>query len=47
MIETLDDMSSDRDLKIAFDTLAEFWISVAKEYPQLSAAGLNRPTTVA
>ena len=37
-------MSSDRGLKIAFDskrTLAEFWISVAKEYPQLLAAATN------
>ncbi|XP_078495374.1 SCAN domain-containing protein 3-like [Ciona intestinalis] len=44
MIEALDDLSSDRGLKIAFDTkrtLAEFWISVAKEYPQLSAAAMN------
>jgi len=40
----LDDLSSDRGLKIAFDTkrtLAEVWISVAKEYPQISAAAMN------
>ena len=44
LIEALDDLSSDRSLKIAFDTkrtLTEFWLSVAKEYPQLSAAAVN------
>ena len=43
MIEALDGLSSDRDLKIAFDTkktLTKFWLSVAKEYPQLSAAAM-------
>ena len=43
LIEALGDLSSDRGLKIAFDnkrTLAEFWISVEKEYPQLSEAAL-------
>ena len=41
MIEALDDLSSDRGLKIGFDnkrSLAEFWISVEKEYPQVSEA---------
>ena len=35
---------SDCGLKIAFETkrtLIEFWLSVAKEYPQLSAAQMN------
>ena len=44
LIEALDDLSSDRGLKIAFDnkrSLAEFWISVEKEYSQLSAAAIN------
>ena len=44
LIETLDDLSSDRGLKIAFDnkrSFAEFWISVKKEYSQLSAAATN------
>ena len=43
LIEALDDLSSDRGLKITFDTkitLTEFWLSVAKEYPQLSAAAV-------
>ena len=43
MIETLDDLSSDRSLKIAFDTkktLTEFWLTVANEYPQLSTAAV-------
>ena len=40
----MDDLSNDCDLKIAFDTkrtLTEFWLSVAKEYPQLSVAAIN------
>ena len=44
LIEALDDLSSDRGLNIAFDnerSLAEFWISVEKEYSQLSAAAIN------
>ena len=44
LIEALDDLSSDRGLKIAFDnkkSLAEFWISVEKKYLQLSAAAMN------
>ena len=44
LIEALDDLSSDRGLKIAFDTirsLTEFWLLVAKEYPQLSVAAMN------
>ena len=44
LIEALDDLSSDRGLKIAFDNkrnLTEFWISVEKEYLQLSAAAMN------
>ena len=44
LIEALDDLSSDRGLKIGFDnkrSLAEFWISVEKEYLQLSAAAMN------
>ena len=44
LIEALDDLSSDRGLKIAFDnkrSLAEFWISIEKEYSQLSAAAMN------
>ena len=44
LIEALDDLSSDRGLKIAFDnkrSLAEFWISLEKEYLQLSAAAMN------
>ena len=44
LIQVLDDLSSDRELKIAFDTkrtLTEFWLSVAKEYPRLSAAAVN------
>ena len=44
LIEALNDLSSDRGLKIAFDNkrnLAEFWISVEKEYSQLSAAAMN------
>ena len=39
LIEALDGLSSDRSLKIAFDTkrtLIEFWLSVAKEYPVIS-----------
>ena len=43
LIEALDDLSSDRGLKIAFDnkrSLAEFWISVEKEYSQLSEAAV-------
>ena len=44
LIEALDDLSSDRGLKIAFDnkrSLAEFWISVEKKYLQLSVAAMN------
>ena len=44
LIKALDDFSSDPGLKIAFDTkrtLTEFWLSVAKEYPQLPAAAVN------
>ena len=44
LIRALDDLSSDHSLKIVFDnkkTLAEFWISVEKEYPQLSAAAMD------
>ena len=44
MIEALDDLSSDRGLKIAFDTkrtLTKFWLSVAKEYSQPSAGAVN------
>ena len=44
MIEALNDLSSDRGLKIAFDTtrtLTEIWLLVAKEYPQLSVATMN------
>ena len=44
LIDALDDLSSDRSLKIAFDnkrSLAEFWISVEQEYSQLSAAAMN------
>ena len=44
LIEALDDLSSDRGLKIAFyttRTLTEFWLSAAKEYPQLSVAAMN------
>ena len=44
LIKALDDLSSDRGLNIAFDnerSLAEFWISVEKEYSQLSAAAMN------
>ena len=44
LIEALDDVSSDRGLKIAFDnkrSLTEFGISVEKEYSQLSAAAMN------
>ena len=44
LIETLDDLSSDCGLKIAFDnkrSLGEFWISVEKEYSQLSVAAMN------
>ena len=44
LIEALDDLSSDRGLKIAFDnksSLAQFWISFEKEYLQLSAAAMN------
>jgi len=40
----LGDLSSDHGLKIAFDTkitLVEFWISVAKEYPQISVDETN------
>jgi len=40
----LDDLSIYRCLKIAFDTkitLAKFRISVAKDYPQISAAAMN------
>ena len=42
LIETLDDLSSDRGLKIAFDkrSLAEFRILVGKEYPELSEAAM-------
>ena len=41
MFEALDDLSSDRG---AFDnkkSLTEFWISVEKEYPQLSEAAMT------
>ena len=44
LIEALDDLSSDRGLKIAFDTkriLTEFWLSIAKECPQLSVCAMN------
>ena len=44
MIEAVDDLSSGRGLKIAVDTkktLTEFWLSVAKEYSQISAAAVN------
>ena len=44
LIEALEGLSSDRGLKIAFDnkrSLAEFCISVEKEYSQLSAAAMN------
>ena len=43
LIEALHDLSSDRSLKIAFDnqrSLTEFWISVEKEYLQLSEAAM-------
>ena len=43
LIEALDDLSSDRSLKIAFDnkrSLTEYWISVEKEYPRLSEAAV-------
>ena len=43
LIEALDDLSSDCGLKIAFDitrSLAKFWISVEKKYPQLSEAAM-------
>ena len=43
LIEGLDDLASDRSLKIAFDnkrSLTEFWISVEKEYPGLSEAAM-------
>ena len=36
LIEALDDLSSDRGLKIAFDTKRtsiKFWLSVANKYP--------------
>jgi len=38
MENALAELSSDRTLKTAFNakTLAEFWISVEREYPQLS-----------
>ena len=44
LIEALDDLSSDRGLKIAFDnksSLAQFWILFEKEYLQFSAAAMN------
>ena len=44
LIKALDDLSSDRGLKIVFDnkrSFAELWISVEKEYLQLSAAAMN------
>ena len=44
LIEGPDDLSSERGLKIAFDTkrtLTEFWLLVAKESPQLSTAAMN------
>ena len=43
MIKALVDLSSDRSLKIAFDTrktLTEFWLIVANEYPQLLTAAV-------
>uniref|UniRef100_A0A3Q1G3T1 HAT C-terminal dimerisation domain-containing protein n=1 Tax=Acanthochromis polyacanthus TaxID=80966 RepID=A0A3Q1G3T1_9TELE len=41
--DALIELSSDRTLRALFDakSLDEFWISVRKEYPQLSAAALN------
>ena len=44
MIEALDDLSGDRGLKIAFDikrSLTEFWLLVAKEYPQLYMTAMS------
>uniref|UniRef100_A0A3P8UDJ8 HAT C-terminal dimerisation domain-containing protein n=1 Tax=Amphiprion percula TaxID=161767 RepID=A0A3P8UDJ8_AMPPE len=42
MEDTLVELSSDRTVKIAFNSkpLSEFWISVEKEYPQLSRAAM-------
>ncbi|XP_034733456.1 zinc finger BED domain-containing protein 5-like [Etheostoma cragini] len=41
--DALVELSSDRTLKTAFNskTLAEFWISVEREYPQLARAALD------
>ncbi len=43
MEDALVEMSSDRTLKTVFNStmLAEFWISVAREYPQLSKAAMD------
>ena len=43
MEEALIELSCDRTLKTDFDskTLAEFWISVEREYPQLSKAAMD------
>ena len=43
MKDALAELSSDRTLKTAFNakTLAEFWISVEREYPQLSKAAVD------
>ncbi|KAJ4934286.1 hypothetical protein JOQ06_007085 [Pogonophryne albipinna] len=43
MEDALTELSSDRTLKTAFNakTLAEFWISVEREYPQLSKAAMD------
>ena len=43
MEDALVELSSDRTLKTAFNlkTFAEFWISVEREYPQLSKAAMD------
>lgn len=43
MEDALMELSNDRTLKAAFDskTLAEFWISIEGEYPQLSKAAID------
>ncbi|XP_034083391.1 protein FAM200A-like [Gymnodraco acuticeps] len=43
MEDALTELSSDRTLKTAFNAkmLAEFWISVEREYPQLSKAAMD------
>ncbi|CAM4572559.1 unnamed protein product [Leuciscus chuanchicus] len=43
MEDALIELSTDRTLRTAFDgkTLDEFWVSVAREYPQLSKAALD------